>query len=234
MGDRFPGQISLREVSRIYGRSFALHRLSLTLKAGQVTAIAGDNGAGKSTLLNLLATTDEPTSGEILFDEMSRAQFARRGRRQIGWVGHDALLYNELTARENLRFFARMYGINDALTRVDSWLQRVGLSDVADRQVRTYSRGMKQRLTLARALLHSPQLLLFDEPATGLDQQGKDFVLGLLAQLRDRGRLILLVTHDFSLIEGAADRLVVLRRGKISHDSLLDGVDPLEVYATHA
>ncbi len=235
MQSRFPSQVTLRGVSRAFGRNFALHRVDLTLHAGRIVGIVGDNGAGKSTLLDLLATTDRPTSGTITYDDMARPDFARRGRHRIGWVSHHKLLYEELTARENLAFFARMYGIEDRHQHVSSWLERVGLASDADRSVRAFSRGMIQRLTIARALIHNPQLLLFDEPATGLDQQGGRFIIELLTSLRDRGRLIVLVTHDFALLDQLAEQLIILRRGQVTYDELLGDSDELvELYRAHA
>ena len=233
--ERFPPRVTLCEVSRSYGRSFALHRVNLELEAGSVTAIVGDNGAGKTTLLNLLATVDQPTQGEIRYGEMSRQRFAQKTRHRIGWISHHALLYEELTALENLAFFARLYGVKDVGHRCRSWLERVGLSDSADRRVHTFSRGMKQRLTIARALLHNPQLLLLDEPATGLDRQGKEFITNLLRQLASRGRVIVLVTHDFALLKNLAHRLVILRRGKVAYDRRVDDqIDILQAYTDHA
>lgn len=235
MTQRFPSQVTLRDVSRTFGRTFALHRVDLDLEAGTIYAIAGDNGAGKSTLLNLLATVDEPTSGQLHYGDLPLAQFRRRARHRIGWVSHSSLLYDELTARENLRFFGRMYGIDELEPRVDRWLERVDLDDVAHRSVHTFSSGMKQRLTIARALIQNPQLLLFDEPATGLDQQGNRFVIQLLRRLADQGRIIVVVSHDFDLLEQLADQLVILHRGKVRFDGPLDkSVDLPETYRTHA
>ncbi len=235
MPPRFPSQVILRGVCRAFGRTFALHRVDLTLQAGQAIGIVGDNGAGKSTLLDLLATTDRPTSGTIVYDDVSRQHFARRARHRIGWVSHHKLLYDELTARENLLFFARMYGVDNPADRVASWLERVGLAADADRRVRNFSRGMTQRLTIARALIHNPQLLLFDEPATGLDQQGGRFIVDLLRTLRDRGRIVILVTHDFDLLDGLVDRLVILRRGQITYDHPVEeNKRIIDVYRTHA
>ncbi len=233
--EQFPSRVALHELSRAYGRSFALHRINLELEAGCLTAVVGDNGAGKTTLLNLLATVDRPTSGEIRYDQMSRDEFARTTRHRIGWISHHPLLYEELTARENLAFFARLYGIGDAPQRCQAWLERVGLVDDADRSVEAFSRGMKQRLTIARALIHNPQLLLLDEPATGLDRQGTQFIADLLCQLVARGRLVVVITHDFGLVRNIADRLLILRRGKVAYDELLDdGQDVLKAYSKHA
>ncbi len=235
MSQRFPERVVLRDVSRTFGRSFALHRVSLDLPSSAITAVVGDNGAGKSTLLNILATVDEPTSGAVHYGDQPLPEFQRKSRHRIGWISHQSLLYGELTARENLQFFARMYGIEDAGWRVDSWLERVGLSGDADRRVRNFSRGMKQRLTIARALIQNPQLLLLDEPATGLDQQGNGFLIDLLKSLRQRGRIIVLVSHDFELLDGLIDRLVILRRGKVSYDHNIEpGRDLLDAYRAHA
>lgn len=235
MGRRSPSQVSLRDVSRSYGRSFALHRIDLDLNSGVVTAVVGDNGAGKSTLLDLIATVDSPTDGEITYSDVSWSQFRKTGRHRIGWISHQSPLYGELTARENLAFFARMYGLDDAGDRAGRWLEKTGLDEAADAPVHTFSSGMTQRLALARALIHNPQLLLLDEPATGLDQQGKSFVSELLDELRQRGRIIVVVSHDFALLEGLADRLVVLRRGKVSFDEPLDHPSDLaRIYRTNA
>ncbi len=236
MTERFPPSVSLQGVSRAFGRSFALHRVNLTLSSGTITAIVGNNGAGKSTLLNLLATVDQPTAGEIRYGEHSARSFARRGRHRIGWVSHQTQLYEELTGRENLHFFATMYGLDDVPSRASAWLERVGLADNSvDRPVRTYSRGMKQRLTLARALISNPQLLLLDEPATGLDQQASQLLRELLDDLRQRQRIIILVTHNFDLIDDLADRIVILRRGKIALERSLDDIpDLMQAYRSHA
>lgn len=210
-----PEKIILRELSRSFGRTFALHRLSTTFHAGRITGLVGGNGAGKSTLLSILATLDHPTAGSLHFDDLNPTQFARRHRHRIGWVAHQTLLYEELTALENLVFYAQMYGLDQVQPRAQRWLQRVGLEEAENKLVRSFSRGMKQRLTIARALLPNPQLLLLDEPATGLDQSGTALVADLLNELRERGRMIILVSHNFTLLEEVVDDLVILRRGKL-------------------
>ena len=228
-------RVSLRDVSRSYGRSFALHRVGLTFDAGSITAVVGDNGAGKSTLLDILATVESPSSGTIAYGETSRTDFARRHRHRIGWVSHQSPLYGELTARENLEFVARMHGIDDVEKRSRSWLERVGLTDDADRHVEYFSRGMKQRLTIARALIQSPRLLLLDEPTTGLDQSGTETVRRLLAELRNRDRIVVIVSHDLEFLAELADHVVILRRGQVTADRPLDASTNLaELYKTHA
>lgn len=209
--------VALEEVSRVYGREFALHRVTVTLPRNTVTALVGENGAGKTTLLNILATLDRPTHGEVRFGDQPFESFARSGRRQIGWVSHDALVYEDLTGHENLTFYARMYGLDNADELADRWLERVGLDDVPDRRVRAYSRGMRQRLSVARALLHDPKLLLLDEPLTGLDRGGRQLLIDLFAEHRDRGCIVVMITHDLHATRELVDRVAVLKRGKLTY-----------------
>ncbi|MFW5966702.1 MAG: ABC transporter ATP-binding protein [Persicimonas sp.] len=227
--------IRLDSVSRVFGRTFALHRVTMDFEAGLITGLAGDNGAGKTTLLNILATLDSPTDGQIHFGRHDFEEFARRGRHKIGWVSHDSLVYPELTGRENLLFFADMYGLEERERRADQWLERVGLAEAADRRVSAYSRGMTQRLTLARALVHDPFVVLLDEPMTGLDRQGRRDMRALLEQLRDEGRLIVLVSHDLGLLDQLADAVAILRRGKLAHLTPAEATTELfEAYEAHA
>lgn len=210
--------VQLREVSKSYDRTFALHRVSTSFHAGTITALLGGNGAGKTTLLNILATLDAPSQGKILYDTTPWKTFAKNARAHIGWVSHDSLLYDELTGRENLEFYARMYGLKAPEKLTEHWLKRVGLTHAADRRASTYSRGMRQRLTIARALLHNPRLVLLDEPTTGLDQNAIHTVSEIFTELRDDGRIVVLITHDHHVLENRIDRLLVLKRGKITFD----------------
>lgn len=227
-------RVVLREVSRAYGRSFALHRVSMQLEAGTTTLLLGGNGAGKTTLLNILATLDAPSSGEILYDALPWQRFASIGRQHIGWVAHDALVYDELTGAENLRFYADLYGLADAGAIAERWLARVGLSEFADRRVSAYSRGMRQRLSIARALLHEPRLVLLDEPLTGLDRDGRQAMAELIAELRDQGRIVVMITHDLGLDPGVVDRLAILRRGSLTYDGPAAGAQILDKFREHA
>lgn len=210
-------RITLQSVSRVYGRLFALHRVSAEFPAGEITALIGDNGSGKTTLLSLLATLEQPSDGSIAYDDVDWDHFSNNYRDKVGWIAHDTLLYDELTGRENLMFYGRMYGATDLAATADRWLERIGLADDADRLVDEYSRGMRQRLTIARALLHDPDLLLLDEPLTGLDRRGRETVTDILAEMRDRQKIIVMASHDLHEISELADRLVILRRGKVSH-----------------
>ncbi len=210
-------RIVLEQVSRAYGRSFALHRVSMTLEAGTLTALLGANGAGKTTLLNILATLEPPSQGQVFYDRNRWASFAKRGRQHVGWVSHDALLYEDLSGRENLRFTAKMYGLTDAERRIDALLERVGMTHAAEQRVLTYSRGMVQRMTIARALLHDPSLILLDEPLTGLDQRGRADIMALFDELRSAGKLLVMSTHDLHALCGHTDQLCILKAGRLMH-----------------
>ncbi len=227
--------VRLEKVSRAYGRTFALHRVSTTFESGSATALLGGNGAGKTTLLNILATLDAPTQGEVHYDALSWAQVTRRARRSIGWVGHDPLLYANLSGAENLTFYARMYGLSDIHDLTQGLLERVGMADAHDRLVRDCSRGMVQRLTLARALLHDPALVLLDEPLTGLDRAGRADLSKLFDMLRSQGKILILSTHDLATADALCDRALFLRRGRVAHDTALTSPgDLLSAYEEYA
>ena len=206
--------LTFRDVSRHFGRRRVLNKVSLECQAGEIVALLGSNGAGKSTLLSIAATLLHPSSGEVRYgDEVARAAGAElRGR--IGVLGHDLSIYPELSAAENLRFFARAYGLNDVEGAVSTALRRAGL-DQRDDPCGRFSRGMRQRLALERALLHRPRLVLLDEPFTGLDDAATDALRTRLRELRADGCIVLLATHDLETIDGLADRAVLLVGGKL-------------------
>ncbi len=189
--------------------------MDLSLGAGELVALVGANGAGKSTLVGVLATLIPPTRGTVTFGGRAADDDTRRA---IGLIAHESLCYGDLSARENLRFFARLYGVERPDERAAELIDRVGLGDAATRPARTYSRGMLQRLAVARALIHRPRLLLADEPFTGLDRSGIELLARLLTEERERGAIVLVVTHDFDAVAGLAARLVVLARGRVAHD----------------
>lgn len=227
--------IALTQVSRHFGRHFALHKVTTTIESGQITALMGANGAGKTTLLNILAGIEEPSTGTITYDAWSWKQFARHGRHLVGWVSHDPLLYLDLTGRENLLFYARMYQLPESEELAQRWLHRVGLSEAADRRVDVYSRGMIQRLTIARALLHDPSLLLLDEPLTGLDRKARAEMSELLEEQKRLGKIILLSTHDLHTLSAICDRMLILRKGKLLHDSTsTDRTQLIDIYEKFA
>jgi heme exporter protein A len=211
-------RVEARGVTKVYGRQRALAGVDLTLRAGEAVALLGPNGAGKSTLVGILSTLLPPTAGEVrIGGRDAHEDDAVRGA--IGVIAHESLCYGDLTGRENLLFFARLYGVPEPGARADELLVRVGLdADAARRPARTYSRGMVQRLAVARALVHRPQLLLCDEPFTGLDRAGVELLGSLLAEERAGGAILVVVTHDFDAVATLIDRVVVLARGKISRD----------------
>jgi len=208
----------LRAVGKIYGGRRALHGVSARFEPGRVAAVLGPNGAGKTTLLGILSTLVSPSSGAVHWGDEPLARGSPM-RARIGYVGHDPGLYGDLTARENLRFFCALHGQDATPARLDRLLARVGLADVpADASARTFSRGMQQRLALARALAHDPALLLFDEPSSALDPAGAAWLQTELAAERAAGRTVVLVTHDLEAAAAIADHVVVLRRGRVVRD----------------
>ena len=207
--------LTFTNVTRSFGRRRALNRITFRCEAGEIVGVLGPNGAGKSTLLAIAATLLQPTSGEVRFGDRTAREAGAVLRRRIGLLGHDLYLYPELTAAENLSFFGRVYGLSDAGDRVDRALQRAGLELRRHDPIADYSRGMRQRLALERALLHDPRLVLLDEPFTGLDDDATRALRDRLAGLRSAGRIVLLTTHDLETIERVIDRAVVLTSGQI-------------------
>jgi ABC-type multidrug transport system ATPase subunit len=203
------------DVSRHFGRRRALSRVSLTCGAGTILGLLGPNGAGKSTLLAILSTLLAPTSGCVRYGEHDARAAGPMLRGRLGLLGHDLYLYPELTARENLEFFARLYGLDRPRDRVDGALANAGLADRAGDAVSGFSRGMRQRLALERALLHGPRLLLLDEPFTGLDDASGRALVNRLRGLRDEGAIVIAATHDLDLAEGLLDEVAILREGRL-------------------
>ena len=202
--------ISVRNVVKQFGRFAALRGVSAEFDAGRFHAILGDNGAGKTTLLRALAGLAHPTRGEIsIFGKTPRAAC-----REIGYMAHPSLLYDEMNGMENLRYFARLYGIVDD-ERTRAAIGSVGLDPALTRQVGQYSQGMRQRMSLARAILHDPKVLLLDEPFSNVDGNSAREMVGLLKVMRDAGRTIFVVTHQAALLEGAADEFIWMEAGQI-------------------
>ena len=203
------------DVTRNFGRRRALNRVSLTCRAGEIVAILGPNGAGKSTLLSLAASLLQPSSGEVRYGTHPGKDAGAAIRARIGLLGHDLYLYPELSAAENLLFFGRLYRLREAERSVAEALRRANLADRGDEPVAGFSRGMRQRLAIERALLHEPRLALLDEPFTGLDDASITALQARLSSLRGAGCIVLAATHDLEVIENVADRAVVLKGGSI-------------------
>ena len=204
------------DVTRTFGRRRALNRVSLSVEAGTITALLGHNGAGKSTLLSIAATLLQPSSGTVRYGEHAAVNGSAGLRSRIGMLGHDLYLYPELSAAENLQFFARLYGVPDVDGAVARGVERAGLTERGDEPVAGYSRGMRQRLALERALIHEPRLLLLDEPFTGLDDAAREALRERLRAARAAGTIVILTTHDLAAIANLTDRSVTLVDGKLA------------------
>jgi heme exporter protein A len=208
-------QLQVEDVSRHFGRRRAVSRVTFAAPRRSIVGLLGPNGAGKSTMLAMLATLLRPTTGVIRYGEGTEHQHGAALRGAIGVLGHDLFLYPELTARENLEFFAGLYSVPDVRAAVTGALTRAGLLERANDPVSTFSRGMRQRLALERALIHQPALLLLDEPFTGLDDASGSALLVRLRGLRDSGAIIVLATHDLDLAGDLLDRAIFLRDGRV-------------------
>ena len=207
-------EIFIRELSKYFGRLWALRQVSLAIAPGEFVALLGQNGAGKTTLLRILALLLRPSSGKILFDGVAARDVPEQTKRSIGFVGHNGFLYDELTAAENLRFYARLYGLHPIEERVGFWLERMSLESRADELVRNLSRGMRQRAAIARALLHDPDLLLLDEPFTGLDAHSSQSLMAVLEAFQAEGRTVVVSTHHLEEVLPLATRAVILDKGE--------------------
>jgi len=204
--------VSFEKIEKRFGALQALRGVTLEISPGEFVALLGPNGAGKTTLLRIAALLMRPTSGRVRFT-------SEEPKGLIGMVSHSTLLYDELSAAENLTLFAELYGLDDLAARVSTALDACGLASRAGSIVRTFSRGMRQRLAIARALLHGPRLLLLDEPAAGLDRQGLVWFGETLARLRDAGATVIMSTHARNESLDLATRAVSLGGGRVEHDS---------------
>lgn len=220
-------RLSVENVSRHFGRRRALSRITFQAEQGAILGLLGPNGAGKSTMLAMAATLLKPTSGVIRYGSLEAGVQGADVRSRIGVLGHDLFLYPELTARENLAFFAGLYGQTDPAAAALTALERAGLADRADDPVSSFSRGMRQRVALERALIHAPRLALLDEPFTGLDDASASALVARLRRLRDDGAIVVLATHDLDLAEGLLDQAVFLRDGR-----MVDAIDRPEALRT--
>ena len=202
-------------LTRAFGTRRAVNRIDLAIESGECLALFGPNGAGKTTLLRLLAGLLRPTAGEARVDGVTLPGGAS-ARAVVGLISHQTMLYPALTALENVEFAARLHGVPDATGAARAALGRLGIADRADTPVRALSRGMQQRVTVARALVHAPRVLLLDEPFTGLDDAGSATLAAALAGLAREGAALLLVTHDVREGLALATHVAVMRRGAIA------------------
>jgi heme exporter protein A len=207
--------LTATDVGRHFGRRKALSQVSFECRGGEVVGLLGPNGAGKSTLLAILATLQTPSTGRVSYGGKTASEAGAAIRGRIGLLGHDLFLYPELTARENLLFFARLYDLPAAESLVEQSLVHANLVDRADDRVAAFSRGMRQRLALERALVHAPRLLLLDEPFTGLDQASAAALVARLKGLQAGGCIVIVATHDLDVAEGLLSRALYLRNGRM-------------------
>lgn len=204
--------VSLEGVTKTYGPVRALVGVSARFESGQISMVLGANGSGKSTLLGIVGTLTRPTSGTVSHGELGKAR--SKIRASLGWVGHDSLCYGELSGRENIELAARLHGV-DAKVAFEAARERFELAAFVERPVRTYSRGQRQRIALARALVHGPKLLLLDEPTTGLDAKGVERLHAVVREEAERGAVVLVVTHD-EPFAAKGDARLVLERGRVA------------------
>jgi heme exporter protein A len=210
--------IEARGVRKRFARTWALSGLDLTVQSGEIVGLLGPNGSGKSTLLRLLSTAARPSAGVLRLFGLSPERDAPAIRQRIGVLAHASGLYGELSARENLRFAAMMYGVTPTQESLDARLAEAGLAHAADARIRTYSQGMLQRLALIRATLHDPDLVLLDEPYTALDASGLTLVDRALADLRSAGKTAIVATHLVERSLRHCDRALVLSGGRVLYD----------------
>jgi heme exporter protein A len=220
-----PPAIEVRKVTKAFGHQVALRGVDMQVAEGEFLTLFGPNGAGKTTLIRIVASLARPSSGSVLLRGQDLGRAAINLRRDLGLISHNPLLYGDLTAEENLRFFARMYDLPQAEARVQAVLDQVGLLARQRDPVRGFSRGMVQRLTIARAILHDPAIMLLDEPYTGLDLQAADMLRAVLQDLVTANRTVILTTHNLEQGLEMCHRAAVLHRGRVGWQGVRADVD---------
>ncbi len=220
-----PYEIEVYRVFKSFGPLPVLRGVTLQVRPGERLLLVGANGSGKTTLIKVMATLSRPTAGRVLMHGFDTQEESGKVRACIGVLSHQTYLYGELTVLENLRFYAKMYGVADAEARIAELLRLVALENWGDAYVRTLSRGMQQRVALARAVLHHPPILLLDEPDTGLDQRAADVLGDLLSTVAAEGRTVVLTSHNLERGLALADRVAVLAGGRIAYEADGDRID---------
>ena len=219
--------IHLKSVVKRFGPIMVLRGLDMTVKSGEFVALLGPNGSGKTTTLRILASLSKPSSGLVQVAGHQLPEGAAAVRAQLGVVSHQPLLYGDLTAEENLSFYARLYSVERS--RIGEVLDLINLSHRKDHLVRTYSRGMQQRLAIGRAVLHNPRVLLLDEPHTGLDQEAGEILDSVLKEIALEGRTVVMTSHDLVRAANLATRLDILFKGKIMASAEKEDLGPADL-----
>jgi heme exporter protein A len=223
--------ITVKKLVKRFGLKPVLRGLDFHVEAGEFVALLGPNGAGKTTFLRILASLSRPSMGDVRIAGYHLPDQASALRRRLGVVSHLPLLYGDLTAEENLLFYARMYGLQETHQRAAEVLELVGLSARRRDLVRTFSRGMQQRLAIGRAVLHDPEVMLFDEPHTGLDQDACQMLDTVLREVAARGRTVVMTSHDLARAADLASRFDVLSRGVIASSVKAEDIQTNELLA---
>jgi len=224
--------IEATDLARTFGSRTAVAGVTFSILPGDCLAVFGPNGAGKTTLLRLLAGLLKPTSGSARLAGIALPG-GSLARSRVGLISHHTMLYGALSARENVSFAARLYGVRDPRTRVDESLQRMLMLERADAPVRLLSRGMQQRVSIARAMVHQPRVVLADEPYSGLDDSGARSLTALLGELRSSGTAVIIVTHNLAEGLSLATHAAVMQRGKFVRYEARDRIDPASYVATY-
>ena len=220
-------------IEKKFGYAYAVRNVSLQVRRGEFVALFGSNGAGKTTFLKVAAGLMRPTKGSLSIEGLDIAKNPEEARRRIGFLSHNTFVYRDLSPLENLKFFCRMYGVSDSEDRLLDLLNRVDLAQRAREPVRAFSRGLQQRVGIARALLHDPSLILLDEPYTGLDAKAAQTLNDTLDEAARAGKTIILTTHDIDQGLRAASRAVILDRGKVVHDGPAKDSAARQAYVRH-
>ncbi len=219
LSEHRPPAVETRGLTKAFGRHWALRGVDLQVQPGETVALFGPNGAGKTTLMRILAGLARPTAGQVQLDGLDPREEPIAVRRRIGVISHQTFLYDDLTAEENLRFYGRMYDVPHLEERIAAVLELLGVAHRRHDRVRTLSRGLQQRVSIARAVLHEPSILLLDEPDTGLDQHSNAVLGGLLRMLRQSHHTVILTTHNLERGLEMGQRVVILVRGRVVYDS---------------
>jgi heme exporter protein A len=211
-----------KEIEKKFGYSHAVRNVSLQVRRGEFVVLFGSNGAGKTTFLKIVAMLMRPTRGNLAIEGFDVGKQPEEARRRVGFLSHNTFVYRDLSPLENLKFFCRLYGVSDAEDRLLDILDRVDLKRRAQDPVRAFSRGMQQRVGIARTLLHSPSLILLDEPYTGLDARAAQTLNSFLDEASAAGKTIIVTSHDLGQGLRAATRAVILDKGSVVHDGRAD------------